>query len=121
MSEDLRRGVCVACRGDVPPIVGEELFRRMEDVPLWDLHLQADTVRLRRQFDCAGWAGAMALASQISKLAESQHHHPELTVGFGYVQCDWWTHKIGGLHLNDFICAAQTDEVAGSDGVADSS
>jgi pterin-4a-carbinolamine dehydratase len=29
----------------------------------------------------------------------------------GYLYVDWWTHKIGGLHRNDFIMAAKTDEI----------
>jgi 4a-hydroxytetrahydrobiopterin dehydratase len=26
----------------------------------------------------------------------------------------WWTHKIGGLHKNDFIMAAKSDELISS-------
>jgi pterin-4a-carbinolamine dehydratase len=31
----------------------------------------------------------------------------------GYQCVNWWTHKIGGLHKNDFIMAAKTDELKG--------
>lgn len=27
----------------------------------------------------------------------------------GYLYVNWWTHKIKGLHRNDFILAAKTD------------
>ena len=31
----------------------------------------------------------------------------------GYLYLQWWTHKIGGLHKNDFIMAAKSDEIFG--------
>ncbi|HLO18526.1 MAG TPA: 4a-hydroxytetrahydrobiopterin dehydratase [Anaerolineales bacterium] len=31
----------------------------------------------------------------------------------GYLYVNWWTHVIKGLHKNDFILAAKTDEIYG--------
>jgi len=42
-------------------------------------------------------------------IAEQQGHHPVLTTTWGRVTVTWWTHKIKGLHQNDFIMAAKTD------------
>ena len=29
----------------------------------------------------------------------------------GYQYVEWWTHVVKGLHKNDFIMAAKTDEI----------
>ena len=42
-------------------------------------------------------------------LAEEEDHHPKIVLEWGVVEVSWWSHKIGGLHRNDFICAAKTD------------
>ena len=47
----------------------------------------------------------------IAKLSESEDHHPKMTVEWGKVSLEWWSHKIEGLHMNDFICAAKSDEI----------
>ncbi len=55
---------------------------------------------------------ALQLTNQIGAIAEQEGHHPAiLTEWGGRVTVSWWTHKIGGLHVNDFIMAAKTDEL----------
>ncbi len=44
-------------------------------------------------------------------LAEEEGHHPIILIEWGQVTVTWWTHKIKGLHRNDFIMAAKTDEL----------
>jgi len=45
------------------------------------------------------------------KAAEAEGHHPAILTEWGRVTVEWWTHKIKGLHRNDFIMAAKTDEL----------
>jgi 4a-hydroxytetrahydrobiopterin dehydratase len=45
----------------------------------------------------------------VGELAEAEGHHPVLVTRWGSVTVIWWTHKIRGLHRNDFIMAAKTD------------
>jgi 4a-hydroxytetrahydrobiopterin dehydratase len=47
----------------------------------------------------------------VGEQAEEEGHHPALLTEWGKVTVTWWTHKIGGLHHNDFIMAARTDEL----------
>ena len=56
---------------------------------------------------------AIALADKVGEAAEEEGHHPKITVEWGRVGVEWWTHKIKGLHRNDFIMAAKTDEIFG--------
>jgi 4a-hydroxytetrahydrobiopterin dehydratase len=54
---------------------------------------------------------ALAFTDRIGALAEAEGHHPALLTEWGKVRVEWWTHKIGGLHRNDFIMAAKTDNL----------
>jgi 4a-hydroxytetrahydrobiopterin dehydratase len=51
----------------------------------------------------------LAFTNAVAELAEAEGHHPKLILEWGLVYVSWWTHKINGLHKNDFICAAKTD------------
>ncbi|PWN22395.1 putative pterin-4-alpha-carbinolamine dehydratase [Microstroma glucosiphilum] len=55
---------------------------------------------------------ALAFTNSVGVLAEEQKHHPRLITEWGSVEVGWWTHAIGGLHTNDFVMAAKTDEIA---------
>ncbi|HVR28570.1 MAG TPA: 4a-hydroxytetrahydrobiopterin dehydratase, partial [Thermoanaerobaculia bacterium] len=48
--------------------------------------------------------------NKVGEIAEEEGHHPALLTEWGKVTVGWWTHKIKGLHRNDFIMAAKTDE-----------
>ncbi|MCH8868979.1 MAG: 4a-hydroxytetrahydrobiopterin dehydratase, partial [Chloroflexi bacterium] len=60
--------------------------------------------------------------TSLGQQADSEGHHPRITLEWGRVGVDWWTHKIRGLHRNDFIMAAKTDAMyAATAGNADQS
>jgi len=54
----------------------------------------------------------MDFTNQVAKIANDEDHHPAILTEWGKVTVTWWTHKIRGLHLNDFIMAAKTDQLA---------
>jgi 4a-hydroxytetrahydrobiopterin dehydratase len=85
-----------------------ELHPRVSD---WELTEDDGIKRLDRTFKVHDFAEAIALADDVGQAAEWEGHHPRLTVEWGRVNVAWWTHKIKGLHRNDFIMAAQTDEI----------
>ena len=100
---------CVACRRDAPRVTDEEIAELHPIVGDWDL-IQVDGVnRLRRQFRFRNFQQAMDFSIDIGRIAEDEGHHPKLVTEWGRVTIDWWTHKIRGLHRNDFIMAAKTD------------
>ncbi len=67
--------------------------------------------RLQKAFRFGNFADALEFANALGRVADAESHHPRLTVEWGRVGVDWWTHKIRGLHRNDFIMAAKTDEI----------
>ncbi len=107
----LVREKCVACRRDSPRVTDAEIRELHPQVPEWQLTEVDGIKRLERAFRFPDFAQAMAFAAQVGEAAEAEGHHPRLTVEWGRVKVEWWTHKIRGLHRNDFIMSAKTDEM----------
>jgi 4a-hydroxytetrahydrobiopterin dehydratase len=105
----LTKQTCVPCRGDEPPFTPEQIEAYRPQVPEWELVVEKDIPRLRRSFKVKDFAEALAFTQRVGELAEQQGHHPVLRTEWGKVTVTWWTHKIKGLHQNDFIMAAKTD------------
>lgn len=106
---ELREMKCVPCRGDVPPLNRDQIAALMPQVAGWQL-IEADGVlRLQRVFKFKNFSDALAFTNKVGALAEAEDHHPAILTEWGRVTVTWWTHKIKGLHQNDFIMAAKTD------------
>ena len=104
---------CVACRGGEPTLTDAEIKSLLPQVPEWQV-IEVDGVkRLERTFKLKNFVEGLALTNQIGAIAEQEAHHPLIITEWGKVTAQWWTHKIGGLHKNDFIMAAKTDELIG--------
>ena len=73
-------------------------------------------VAVTRIFHFPSFADALAFTNRVGVLAEEEAHHPALLTEWGQVTVTWWTHKIRGLHRNDFIMAAKTDALAAESG-----
>lgn len=101
------RRECEPCRGGIPPMSEAEAQAALAEVPGWSLTPSA--TRLQRRFTFPDFASAKTFVDRVSELAEAQGHHPEITFGWGYVELGVWTHKINGLHDNDFIFAAKVN------------
>ena len=100
---------CVACRRDAPKVTGSEIAEYHPQVSEWELIERDEINRLERLFRFDGFAQALAFTNRVGELAEEEGHHPALLTEWGRVTVTWWTHKIRGLHRNDFIMAAKTD------------
>ena len=98
---------CVPCRGDIPPLTENEAVVFAREVPDWTL-TQGSTW-IERRFTFADFVGALDFVNKIGALAEEEGHHPDIAFGWGYVNVSLQTHKIKGLHENDFILAAKID------------
>jgi 4a-hydroxytetrahydrobiopterin dehydratase len=106
---ELAKMKCVACRGGVPTLTEDEIAELEPDVPEWEV-IEVDGVkRLERTFKLKDFIEAMAFTNKIAMIAEKEDHHPLIVTEWGRVKIQWWTHKIKGLHKNDFIMAAKVD------------
>jgi 4a-hydroxytetrahydrobiopterin dehydratase len=102
---------CVACRRDAPTVTPDEIDELRPQVAEWELVELDGIPRLRRAFEFGDFAQALAFTNTVGALAEEEGHHPALLTEWGRTTVTWWTHKIKGLHRNDFIMAAKTDEL----------
>ena len=100
---------CTACRADAPKVTRQEILELQPTIPEWEIKEEADIERLTRAFSFPDFSDALSFAMGVGNIAEEEGHHPRLTVEWGQVTVEWWTHKIRGLHRNDFIMAAKTD------------
>ena len=103
---------CVACRKGEPTLTAAEVDELHPQVPAWQI-VEDSTVRLERTFKFEDFAQALAFTNKVGSAAEEEGHHPVLLTEYGRVTVKWWTHKIKGLHRNDFIMAAKTDALLG--------
>ena len=90
---------------------GLEIAGLKPEVPDWTVVEKDGIPRLERQFKLKNFAQALEFTNRVGAIAEAEDHHPALLTEWGQVTVTWWTHKIKGLHRNDFIMAAKTDEL----------
>lgn len=102
---------CEACRADAPKVSAQEQVELAREIPDWEIIEEDNEQRLRRVFRFPDFAAALVFTNRVAELAEAENHHPALLLEYGKVTVRWWTHKIGGLHRNDFIMAARTDSL----------
>lgn len=107
----LKQEHCVACRANSPQVTEEEIRQLAPQIPDWQVGAPEGEKRLERAFKFPDFAQALAFTNRVGDLAEAEDHHPRLVTEWGKVTVDWWTHKIHGLHRNDFIMAARTDAI----------
>jgi 4a-hydroxytetrahydrobiopterin dehydratase len=110
MSEDLSSKSCTPCRGGIPPLSQAEAKRYLSQASGWEL--MDDAHRIERSFKFANFSEALDFVTGVGKLAESEGHHPDIAFGWGWAKVSWQTKKIKGLHENDFIMAAKTNDLA---------
>jgi 4a-hydroxytetrahydrobiopterin dehydratase len=103
---------CVACRRDAPQVTDAEIADLRPQIPEWRLVEREGIRRLERTFTFPDFRAALAFTNRVGALAEEEGHHPALSTEWGRVTVTWWTHKIRGLHRNDFVMAAKTDALA---------
>lgn len=102
---------CTACHADAPRVSDDEIQILKAQLPDWKLVEEDGVPKLQRIFSFSNFSDALAFTNRVGTLAESLDHHPALLTEWGHVTVTWWTHKIHGLHRNDFVCAARTDHL----------
>jgi 4a-hydroxytetrahydrobiopterin dehydratase len=108
---DLSKQSCEACRAGAPRVSDEDMKLMMPNIPDWQVVVVDGVMQLSREFGFRNFEQAMAFSNRVGDIAEAEDHHPAILTEWGKVTVTWWSHKIKGLHKNDLIMAARTDEV----------
>lgn len=85
-----------------------ELLPQLEG---WEL--VEDGAAIRRTFSFKDYYRTMSFVNALAHMANSEDHHPDLSVHYDRCEVRYSTHDVGGLSENDFICAARADALAG--------
>ena len=102
---------CSACRRDSPRVSEADLRDLKSQIPGWTLLERDDIQRLERVFLFSNFAEALKFTNRVGALSEEEGHHPAILTEWGRVTVTLWTHKIRGLHRNDFVMAAKLDDM----------
>ena len=109
----LAAGKCVACRAGEPTLTDTEIKELLPQIEGWQVKEVDGMKRLEKVYKFKNFAQALEFTNKVGASAEEEDHHPLIVTEWGRVTLNWWTHKIGGLHKNDFIMAAKSEALYG--------
>ncbi len=107
---DLTEQKCEACTIDAPLLDEKRFIELLKDLDGWEI-IFGDINILSKTYSFNSYDDSVMFSMDIAKLAEDEDHHPAILLEWGSVRVQWWSHKIKGLHMNDFICAAKSDKI----------
>lgn len=96
---------CKPCEGGVAPLTDEQIRPMLKGLQGWSL----ENGRLAKLYDFKNYYQTMAFVNALAWISHREDHHPDLGVHYNKCRVEYWTHAIGGLSENDFICAAKAD------------
>jgi len=105
----LKESKCEACTIDAPLVSDLEAKNLLSELDGWVIERGSGIDQLVKTYKFSNYAESLDFSNKVADLAESEDHHPKIVLEYGSVEVSWWSHKIKGLHKNDFICAAKTD------------
>jgi len=107
---ELQSQSCEACKIDAPRLTDAEITNLISEINDWDL-IQEPVKQIKKIFSFPDYQSGVNFLNAVATMADQEDHHPEIVLEWGKVTVIWWSHKIKGLHKNDFICASKTDNL----------
>lgn len=105
---------CIPCEDDsVQPLSCQEIAKitaeHQAEITGWKINDTCTRMTFEKIFP--DFVTAMEFINRVAELAETEGHHPDITIWYNRVQLDLWTHSIGGLSENDIIVAAKINSL----------
>jgi 4a-hydroxytetrahydrobiopterin dehydratase len=101
---------CAPCEGGVAPLeAGEVQALAAKLHAAWQVAPDAKSIKRALKFK--DFYRTMSFVNALAHIANTEDHHPDLELGYNYCRVTFSTHAIGGLSMNDFICAAKLDRL----------
>ena len=104
---ELRTMKCTPLKGAEHALSSARVHEFLPQLPGWKLGAEASD--LRKDFKFSDFASALAFVNALGWIAERENHHPDLELGWGLCRVRFSTHDVGGISMNDVICAAKTE------------
>jgi 4a-hydroxytetrahydrobiopterin dehydratase len=103
--EDLAEGQCVPLSGAGHRLDAARLDALLALLPGWTRNGEA----IAKSFPFAGYEPTLAFVNAVARIAQEQDHHPDIAFGYNRCRVAYSTHSVGGISLNDLICAAKIE------------
>ena len=98
---------CIPCQGGIPPLNESEINKFIKELDAgWK---SFDGIQLRKEYTFKTYKEVMVFVNDVAELSEAEGHHPFIHINYKTVVIILFTHKINGLHENDFILASKCD------------
>ena len=107
---DLKTQSCEACRIGAPTLSDSEIVKLIDEIDAWTL-IEKPVKQLKKIFNFSSYTEGVNFINAVAEMSDTEDHHPHIVLEWGKVTVTWWSHKIEGLHQNDFICASKTDSL----------
>lgn len=107
--ERLRAQHCTPRKGKDAGLSRDEAAAHLAVLPGW--RLEAGGGVIGKEFRFADYFHTMAFVNAVASVAHREDHHPDLEVSYAHCVVRYSTHDVGGLSLNDFICAAKVEDL----------
>jgi 4a-hydroxytetrahydrobiopterin dehydratase len=102
---------CTPVKNATPKLDNQEILQLLNEIPGWLSNKKEGELRLEKTFKFPDFEQALAFTNLVAHEAALEDHHPAILTEWGKVTVTWWTHVIKGLHQNDFIMSARTDQL----------
>jgi len=109
--DELVQDHCTPIKLNTPKLIESEISQLIAQLPGWLMYEKDGEPRLEKSFKFDNFKQAADFTAQIADEADKEDHHPAILTEWGRVTITWWTHRIKGLHQNDFIMAAKTEQL----------
>jgi 4a-hydroxytetrahydrobiopterin dehydratase len=104
---DLATQHCLPRQGSEHALNPARIEELLALLPGWEL--RQDGKAIIKDFRFADFHRTLGFINAVGFMANQENHHPDLEAGYGHCRVLWSTHDVGGLSLNDFICAARVE------------
>ncbi|MEP6899530.1 MAG: 4a-hydroxytetrahydrobiopterin dehydratase [Rhodanobacter sp.] len=106
-TNDLASQHCASRKGSQHALDATQVSRLLMQLPGWKVN--ADGKAIVKDFEFPDFHHTLGFISAVGFMANHEDHHPDIEAGYGHCRLLWSTHDVGGLSLNDFVCAARVE------------
>ena len=105
--DELASAHCTPRKGEEHALAAAEVERYLAHLPGWILSADGKGIDKTYRFD--DFHRTMAFVNAVAWIAHAEDHHPDLELGYAHCTVRYRTHAVGGVSINDLICAAKVD------------
>jgi 4a-hydroxytetrahydrobiopterin dehydratase len=109
-STALHEAHCKPLKGVENKLAATEVKLLLKQLPGWKLIDKGEAIETTYTFK--NYYRTLAFVNALAYIAHREDHHPDLGVHYNKVVVRYSTHDVGGLSMNDFICAAKVERLA---------